>query len=584
MTDPEENSNKVVDSEVSSDETSLHIMTNDDESQFDSLVEVKKVKLPDSDKNNTKDHEYKRFVRIRKALDYWWNNTLLRNLSIFIIIASVISAALIPYSRYAVLNLFGTRVTTNITILDEKSDLPLKNVQITIQGKSLQTNKDGVVEIKDLKLGSSDIIVEKRAFATQKHNVVLGWGSNQLKPYRLTPTGSRYAYVVTDWLSGKPIKGAELSTQYSDATSAEDGKLILTIDSSDDEVIGNLKSPSYIDQKITINKDSKSETLVKMVANKKHIFISKRSGKYDIYSVNPDGTDEKLVLSGTGNERDDMVIVVHPTKDVFALVSTRDGQRNNDGFVKSGLYIVDLKDGKPYNIAASEQFHILGWLGDRLGYVQIKEGASATNPKRNRLISYNLFDDTKTELAASNYFNDVLIASGSIYYAPSNAFLENSAAYLYRVNPDGSSKTTIMDKEAWNVFRVGYDHFKISYQNDWYDFVLNDSKAVKSQSPPVVLKTRIYIDSPDKKHALWSDSRDGKGVLLYYDITTKLDKTIASMPGLKLPVTWLDNTHVVFRVSNPSESADYALNIEGGNPVKIKDVSDTSGVDRWYYY
>ena len=40
---------------------------------------------------------------------------------------------------------------------------------------------------------------------------------------------------------------------------------------------------------------------------------------------------------------------------------------------------------------------------------------------------------------------------------------------------------------------------------------------------------------PDKKHALWVDTRDGKGVLLSYSLDNKKDDTIQAQSGLVAP-------------------------------------------------
>jgi hypothetical protein len=40
----------------------------------------------------------------------------------------------------------------------------------------------------------------------------------------------------------------------------------------------------------------------------------------------------------------------------------------------------------------------------------------------------------------------------------------------------------------------------------------------------------------------------------------------------------------VFRVSSGSETADYVLSLDGGEAKKISDVTDITGIDRWYIF
>jgi hypothetical protein len=93
----------------------------------------------------------------------------------------------------------------------------------------------------------------------------------------------------------------------------------------------------------------------------------------------------------------------------------------------------------------------------------------------------------------------------------------------------------------------------------------------------------IYVDSPNKKHILWVDNRDGKGVLLSYDTTTQADTTLQTLGGLKLPVYWINNATLVYRISKTGETADYVMNIDGGEPHKLADVTDSTGIQNYYY-
>ncbi len=316
----------------------------------------------------------------------------------------------------------------------------------------------------------------------------------------------------------------------------------------------------------------------------KQTYISKRSGKFDIYGVYIDGKEDKLVLAGTGSEREnDLVLVPHPTDNVVAYVSTRANQHNSDNFLLSNLILINTDTNATTSITASERVQIVGWSGDRLVYVQIAAGASANNPKRYRLMSYSYKDQTNKELASSNYFNDVVAVGDAIYYAPSSAYQSNKAA-LYKVNADGSNLQTIFNQEVWNIIRTSYDHLALAVQQQWYDFKLGDKGPTKLNDAPANQLPRVYIDSPDGKHSAWIDNRDGKGVLLNYDANSKSDVVLKSQSGLTYPVAWLNDNILVYRVKTDQETADYAISLNGGDPVKIKDVTNAGGIDRWYYY
>jgi hypothetical protein len=501
------------------------------------------------------------------------------------ILLVALALMLIPGSRYVVLNTAGVHVSSSLLVLDESTGQPLKNVHVQLGDSSATTDNDGTASLKKVKLGPQTLVVEKRAFASLSKKITVGLGSNPLGDFKLTPTGSQYTFSIIDFLSRKPISKAEADGNGASAISDDKGNIKLTVDQIDDQKIEvAIKADTYRTEQVKIDPADKSNHALRLVPARKQVFVSKRSGKYDIYSAYIDGQDEKLVLAGSGSEREqDLVLAPHPSAEVVAYVSTRGNQHNSDGFLLSNLILINAADNSTSSIATSERLELVSWAGDYLVYVEIAAGSSANSPKRNRLISYNFRDGTSKELASANSFNDVTAAGGAIYYAPSSA-LQTTPANFYKVNPDGSGVQAIFGQEVWNIFRSAYDHLVLSVQQQWYDYHLGDKAPTKLGNAPVNPSSRVYIDSPDGKHSAWIDTRDGKGVLLAYDPTAKTDTTLRNQSGVTYPVSWLTNSVLVYRVKTDQETADYALSVDGGDPVKIKDVTNSHGIDRWYYY
>ncbi len=524
--------------------------------------------------------------KLKNFFASWWQSRRARKATIGGLIVLLFALIMVPPSRYFILNTAGIRASASLMVLDDSTQQPLKNVNVKLAGKSAQTNNEGRVRLEGLRLGASDLVIEKRAFAPLNRKITIGWGSNPLKDFGITPVGSRYSFTLTDFLSGKPVEKAEATSGEANAVSDKDGKLVLTIDKSDKEEFKvNISAESYRSEELTINADDKSEHPLKLAAARKHVFISKRNGKYDVYKIDVDGKNEEIVLKGSGSEREDMILVPHPSHDVAALISTRENVRNREGYLLSTLNVIDLgSDNTASKVIQSERIQVVDWLGDRLVYVQIAAGSSASSPNRHRLMSYDYKTEDNKELATSNYFNDVLSANGQVYFAASAAYQTGGEVNFSRINADGSNKQTVLDKEVWNIFRTEYDRLSLSVQQEWYDYRLGGNKPEKASGPPVVLKTRIYMDSPDKQRSLWAEDRDGKGVLLAYDVPSKSDKVLRTQSGLKYPLRWLNNTSIIYRIHTDQETADYAMNLNGGEPVKIRDVTNTGGVDQWYYY
>jgi len=547
----------------------------------DELLEMEDALRDSDDPVAPTKKEHRKFGLSLKAL---LKNSGFRWGMAVVLVMVLLGMGAVPQARYYALNTARVRASSSLTILDESTQQPLKNVQVKIGETVATTDVNGTVQFTGVKLGPNLLTISKRAFAPVTKTVTLGWGSNPLGAYKLTPTGTQYRFNVTDFLTTKPIGKVEATSAEASALSDDKGNIKLTLVSPGDQKINvTLKSPDYRDQQLSLDPDEKTVQAVKLAPSKKQLFISKRSGKFDIYSIYIDGQDEKLVLAGSGKERDDMVLVPHPSANVAAFVSTRANQTNSEGFLLSNLILINTEDNTTSNIGVSERIQVVDWSGDYLLYVQITAGSSASSPKRYKLMSYNYKDESSKELASSNYFNDVIFANGAVYYAPSSAY-QTTPANFYKISLDGTGSQVVFNKEVWNVFRTSYDHFALSVQQEWYDYLVGGSQPTKLSAAPSDQKTRVYVDSPDGKRSAWIDNRDGKGVLLIYDIATKSDKTLHSQAGVTYPVRWLNNKVLVYRVKSGSETADYAISTDGGEPVKIRDVTHSGGVDRWYYY
>lgn len=572
---------KAMEAEEEDDPTTAKAVDDIVAHESDELLKAEDEKLAEAFKPEEKRNFRQKVGHFFKA---WWSNPKARWATIFALLLGIVAATLVPTSRYFVLNNVGVRGSVSVQVLDESTFQPLKNVEVSAHGVTALTDTDGNAKLEKIRLGPTELKIEKRAFAPITRNVTVGWGSNPQGEMQLTPVGAQYSFVLTDYLSGKGVAKVEAISGEASALSDENGKIKLTLEEPPEVFEVIIKGDDYREEKFVINANSKDEKPVQLVSSRKHVFISKRSGKYDVFKIDVDGQHEERILAGTGSEREDMTLIVHPKEEVAAIVSTREGKRNKDGYLLSTLTLINLKDTTTKSIATSERVQLVDWVGDRLVYVEVAAGSSAANPKRHRLMSYDYSEDDKDELASSNYFNDVMIAAGKLYYAPSSAYQSAGTAVLYRSDADGTAKQTVLGKEAWNLFRTSYDHIAISAPGEWYDYKLDEKQPNKLGGEPANLTSRVYVDSPDVKKSLWVDSRDGKGVLLVYETDTKEDKNLRTQSGLKNPVRWLNGKTVVYRIHTDQETADYAISLDGGEPRKIRDVTNTGGVDQWYYY
>jgi hypothetical protein len=313
-----------------------------------------------------------------------------------------------------------------------------------------------------------------------------------------------------------------------------------------------------------------------LVPDHKHVYISKQSGTYDLYSMDLDGKNAKLLLRGTGLETSNLSLVPSSDGNRAALVSTRDNVRDSDGFLLTTLTLVDTHTGAVVTVDHGAQIQLLAWNGSRLAYRVAMAGASAANAQRYRLLAYNYDTAAKLQLTTANQFTVSQAARGAIYYAASSSDLKATMG-LFRIKPDGSGKQKVFDKELWTALRTGYDTFALQTPDKWYTYTISTGSATES-TPPATLANLTYLSNSTDTHSLVLGQQTGHIVLSRYDTATAKQTVLTKQDGIALPLYWAGDNAVVYRVATSAETADYVVSPNGGQAHKLADVWPTYGI------
>ncbi len=509
----------------------------------------------------------------------WWRNKWARWITIIVLLAAIGTVAAVPKARYAVLNIAGVRASVSVIAVDDSTQLPLKNVTVSVAGQQVTTDINGIAKISKLKLGPQTVTIKRIAFQTVTQNVVLGWGSNPLGNIGLKAVGVQYVINVTDYLSGKPIANVEATSNGIEALSDKNGKVTLTIDTEDADaasvpvaVILN----GYRTEQLNLPADATKPTNVQLVTDRKDVFISKQSGHYDLYKVDIDGKNKQVLLPATGNENENISLVVSPNGDEVALVSTRDNMRDSDGYLLTTLTLVNIASGASTTLDHAEQIQIIDWIDKRLVYEEASAGASASNSQRYRLLSYDYVSSSRIQLATANQFNGVITANSVVYYALSSTDPNAKPAFI-KIRPDGTGRQTVYNQEVWSLFRTDYNTIALQTPTGWSNYSIQTGQAARGEAPTSFV-SRLYNDAPDGTHSLWIDTRDGQGALLLYDIAGSKDTIVQTGDGLTYPVRWLNSNTVIYNAANRAETAHYVFSLGAPKAHKIADVTHTYGI------
>lgn len=507
------------------------------------------------------------------GLRRFFGNKWVRSILILILLGGVAALIAVPKTRYWILNTAGVRSSSSVVVVDSTTQLPLKGVEFSIGGHKTTTDSNGKAKLGGLRLGPAQLVVSQVGFEEVKRKITVGWGSNPFGTVRLQATGVRYVIEVRDYLSDKPVEGVEATDGSATAISGKDGKITLTLESPVVVKDGvSLSKAGYRLQKITLNDDPKKSTKATIVLARKAVFVSKASGKYDVYKSDIDGSNREVLLAATGNENSNISLAVSADGNRAAYVSTRDNKRDADGFLLSTLVLINVETGAKVTIAESSQIQLIDWIGTRLVYqLASLDGASSS---RYTVSSYNYTDNTRLQLAAANKLGAVISAKGIVYYSVAADVSDSSVQTgLFRIGADGNGKQRVFEGELSTVLRSAYGSFSLQADDGtWYSYDL--SNGSKSQvSSPANLSNRLYTDNADRTKSLWVS----QGAIMSYDVASGKDTSVKTQSGLAYPVQWLSATDAIYRVSSGGETADYAVSLLGGSAHKVADVAATYG-------
>lgn len=485
---------------------------------------------------------------------------------ILLVLAGVGTLMALPQTRYAILNKLGVRVGASLTVVDNTTGLPLKNVIVELGGNSSKTNEDGAVSFEGLKQGPQELKISRVAFSKIEKNVTLGWGSNPLGTFNLKAAGAQYTFVIRDSLANKPIEGAEVTSGQAVAKSDKDGKAVLTLGqtvSAEVQVVVSAKGYRSNEIPLAINKAE--DTKVSLVPGKKAVFVSNADGKYNVYSMYIDGKDRKTILEGTGNESSDIALSVSADGSMAAVVSTRDSIKNEDGSLLESLTLVDVASGDSQSLERAADVQIIDWIGNTLIYQTTLPGVADDSASRQKLMSYDISKEKRYELAKTNNFTSVASALGAVYYG-------TGRDRFTMINPDATSRTVVANINVQHAYRTNYSELSLNASDGWYNFDLNSNTATKTGSANS--QNRIYVSDQDGKRSIWI----GSDTLNIYDVAGGKDDALLTQSNLAYPLRWLTDGVVVFRAAG----ADYAISTKGGDASKISDVIGTTGIIQTY--
>lgn len=506
----------------------------------------------------------------------WWRKKWLRWLTILIVLGAIGGVMATPRTRYYALNLCGVRSSMTIVVVDNTTSLPLKNVTIQLGAMQAQTDVQGTARLAGLRLGDYDLRISRTGFSSSDQHLTIGWGSNPLGTYKLVAVGTQYAFRVVDYLSNKPIANVDAESDSVNALSDAQGKITLTVqDSTATTLTVTLNAAGYRSEPITLNAQSKNMPTIMLVSSQKEVFMSTDNGGHDVYSIDLDGKNKKLLLAGTGNEGTNNTLVTNADGSKAALVSIRDTNRETDGSLDQTLTLINVPDGTSTTIDRAEKINLIDWTTSALVYRTTALGSSPPATETSRLISYNPSTNNKAQLATAQQFTTVASAQGVIYYAIANEDSHTTFDF-FSIHADGSGSQGLFDQEVLKSIRSTYNTMNLQTPDGWYTYTFGDPRPSRSTDPSD-LTNYSFASDPTGQLSAWI-SPGSAAATLQIRHADGTNATLISRAGISYPVRWAGANAIIYRVSAGGETADYVIGTDTGDTShKLTDVQATTG-------
>lgn len=484
----------------------------------------------------------------------------------------------IPLSRWFILNSFGIRSTMKFEVVEQTDKIPVSNVSILLDDTYFtSTDSSGNAKFENVKLGSHSIVVTKNGYSRDEISTTVGLVTNTTK-LEVKAIGIKVNLDVRNWLTTDAIAGATVSLQKDTVKSDKTGRASIVVPpDSTSKTLLQVSAPGYQTQNVPVTSGVESKE-VALVSDSRDYFVSKRDGKYDIFSSYVDGTDQKKVIEATGREDGDFLqFTMHRGNRYGILVANREGKVTNNRVV-AGVYVIDFASNALRKIDEGSDLQLLDWGDDTIVYQKSEPSLNYDDPSFSRLEQYNPLTGKQKQIAQANYFSAAIVAQNKIFYAGASGYTADANTPLTSIDlGNGSVKTYLADRIPSGVTRSNYDALTLLVDDNSYHAIAIKTGYVSNIDRRVDTTLRYGLSQVGSQ-VLWADKRDGQGTLLVRSTNQEDTKTVTKLSGLTSPTRWVSDRLAVVRVVTTAETADYLVDVPSGRTIKIVDVSDVRQV------
>jgi len=538
--------------------------------------------------------------RCKNCVADWWSNPRKRWITIGAAVVVVAALFAVPFTRY---NILGLVLTAPVTVqaVDSKTGAPVSGVEVTLAGKTAQTEANGKVVLR-VHTGSKKLQVAKKYYTGTSQSELVALSGNNFTA-KLVALGHQVNIKVVNKITGKPVASAVVSAGGAKAKTNDKGLATLVISSSASTQTATVALSGYNTANVTITAtgDLVKNTFSVVPAGKLYL-LSNLSGNIDVVKTDLDGANRQTVLAGTGSE-DKYSTSLLASRDwkYLALLSKRSGDN-------ASLYLIDTTNGDKLTTIdeGDANFSLIGWNGDRFIYKVDRNSVNIWQPNKQALKSFDpttghtlLLDQTQgagTDASASirQQFDSTYLIGDQVVYAKDwyaggidGPDIPAKAAELDTIGADGSGHKVLKSfslassvtyrtyltinpqPDGTNGLYIEFDDGTNNFKYYTYEDgkVTEDTTMTSDKFSSEAYNYATYLLSPSGSSTFWTESRDGKNTLFVGDANAKNQKQVATLSEYSTYGWYTDNYLLVSK--NSSEL--YVMPAIGGTPLKITD-------------
>lgn len=493
--------------------------------------------------------------------------------------------------------------SVSLSIIDATYSLPVPNVSASLNGEAIQTEtKAGTITFAKVPTGSHTLLISRDGYTPVTLKLRLGpLSGDTTRQVVMQPTGRQIIVKTLDALSEQPVSGALVTAIATTNTSNQSGQASITIKPNELQIPVTITAPGYTNLTTTLDATDNSQFTIRLTPAGRAYYFHKTGEVTNLYSINLDATDPKIMLPGTLPEASPPTMARSPDTRWLAFTSNRDGSRDASGAYIQKLLLLDTTSNSLVPMHDDyARFKIVGWTkANQLIYTLERITTDFQPASKYQIRRYNPADGSDVAIFSNrsnptntnkNYkrdqegyvgiyeqlYTEPIIHNDYLVYAfrreakPGYGHLLPPRTYIVIADSNGATLRTVRQNTGGYLYPKDLGNGRISYFDyssgeKYYELELATGK--ESLLPPNKSEPARRVFSPDGSHVAWEDSVNGTNTIKVARINGQEERTIAV--GFALTVqSWFGNNYVLLDSADTAFSLSIA-SIYGGAPLRL---------------